>query len=586
MSKIKRIPYGKGDFEAVNAEDRYYVDKTTYIPILEQTDFVFLIRPRRFGKTLFLSMLQSYYDINKADRFEEFYRDTWILDNPTDERAKYMILYFNFSVVSKNKELVQQNFNDYCTLEIESFMRRYSQFLPATFIDTVNSKTTAHEKLQVMAVELRGTDVKIYLMIDEYDNFTNTILAEYGAEEYAKISREEGYFKLFFTTLKGIASGSGSALARMFITGVSPVTMDDVTSGFNIGTNITTDDCYSEILGFNEADVGAMIDYYRSVGVFHLDREESLSLMHAWYDNYRFAKRSEPRVFNTDMVLYFMKEALNKTYVPDDLIDENVRVDYGKLRHLVTINNQLNGNFNELELLLANGSTSASLKKSFPCEQLAVRDNFISLLFYFGLITIDRPFEGETRFTIPNRVIENLLNDFICRGYMDACKANIDMLSISRLIGKMAYHGEWEPCIRSMGETVRECMSMRDLIEGERVAQALLVALFHVGRPFVISSERESDGGFIDIALGPFLAVYPDMNYAYLIEMKYLKASEAYDDGIRDTIVSEASAQLDRYAAAPRLKREWQLPPHGEIILTKLVLIFKGRELVHSCAHP
>jgi hypothetical protein len=308
--------------------------------------------------------------------------------------------------------------------------------------------------------------------------------------------------------------------------------------------------------------------------------------MREWYDNYQFAEFAERRVFNTDMILYFMKETYNKPRIPRDLIDENVRVDYGKLKHLVTVESRLNGSFSELEMLLANGYTTAALKKSFPCEQLAVRDNFISLLFYFGLITIDGPLRGETKFIIPNKVIEQLLNDFICRGYMDACKVNIDMLALSRLIGHMAYDGEWERCIDFIGETIKTSMAMRDLIEGERVVQALFIALFHVGRPFIIDSEREAGGGFIDITLAPFLAVFGDMTHAYLIEMKYLKASAPYDESIRDQIVADASAQVDRYAADPNRRREWQLPPHGDIILTKLVVIFKGQELVHRCACP
>ena len=582
QGKIKRIPYGKGDFEAVNADNRYYVDKTMYIPKLEMTDYVFLIRPRRFGKTLFLSTLQSYYDISKADRFEEFYHDTWILDNPTEERAKYMILYFNFSAVSKNKDQVQQNFNDYCNMQIESFVYRYEKHLPPRFIEILEIKKTAHEKLQLMTAELVNQDTKIYLMIDEYDNFTNTILAEYGQEEYNKVSREEGYFKQFFTTLKGIASGSGSALARMFITGVSPITMDDVTSGFNIGSNITTDETYNEILGFSEMDVSEIIDYYTSAGVFHLDKAECIELMKKWYDNYQFSIRDGNKVFNTDMVLYFMKEAYGKKHLPDDLIDENVRIDYGKLRHLVTANNKLNGNFNELEMLLANGYTTAVLKKSFPSERLIVRDNFISLLFYFGLISIDGTFEGEAKFIIPNRVIECMLNDFISEGYIDSCKVNIDMLTIARLIGKMAYRGDWESCIKFIGETIKECMTVRDLIEGEKVVQALLIALFHAGRPFLIDSEREANGGFIDITLAPFLALYPDMQYAYLIEMKYLKATEEWNDKVKETTINDATAQLEQYAADTNRRKEWHLSPHGDIKLKKLIIVFKGRELVHS----
>ena len=581
VQKIKRIPYGKGDFEAVNAEGRYYVDKTMFIPEIEQTDFNFLIRPRRFGKTLLLSTLQSYYDINKADRFEEFYRDTWILDNPTDDRAKYMILYFNFSVVSKDKDLVQKNFNDYCIGEINAFIRKYTQYISKEFIHEMSNKNTAHEKLQVIVTSLKDSEHKIYIMIDEYDNFTNTLLAEYGVEEYEKVSRKEGYFKQFFTTLKGLASGSGSSLARMFITGVSPVTMDDVTSGFNIGANITTSAKFNSLLGFTELEISDMIDYYTESGAFYLDKKECLSLMKQWYDNYKFSVRGEERVFNTDMVLYFMKETVNEKYLPENLIDDNVRVDYGKLQHLITVNNKLNGNFSLLETILTKGHIVAELVTSFPQEKLADRNNFVSLLFYFGLLTIDKKFEGETRFIIPNKVIEQLMNDFIKGGYSDACKVNVNMIDLSNSIGKMAYRGDWEPCIKLMGETINQCMTLRQMIEGERVAQALILSLFHIGKPFIIDSEKEANGGFFDIALAPFLTQYPDMLYGYLIEMKYLKSDEKYDDGVKSNLIEKAKLQLDKYSSDEGLRRQWQLKPSGPITMKRLILIFKGHDLVH-----
>ena len=582
MQRVKRIPYGKGDFETVNSCNDYYVDKTMYIPELESTSFNFLVRPRRFGKTLLLSTLQSYYDINKADRFEEFYQDTWILENPTEERAKYLILYFNFSGISKDKDLVQKNFNDYCVEEIQSFISKYKDYLPANAVEIISSKVTAHEKLQVMATSLKETEHKIYLMIDEYDIFTNTLLAEYGVGEYQKIAREEGYFKQFFATLKLIASGSGSVLTRMFITGVSPVTMDDVTSGFNIGMNLTTDETYNSILGFTEAEISKMIDYYTDAGVFHLDKTETLELMKQWYDNYKFSTRAEESVFNTDMILYFMKRALNKKQIPEDLIDENVRVDYGKLQHLITINNKLNGNFSQLEKILTDGCVVGELKKSFPQERLADRDNFISLLFYFGLLTIDGRFRGQTKFVIPNKVISKLMNDFITGGYMDACKVNMNMLDLANGIGDMAYIGRWEPCINLMAKNINESLTLRQLIEGERSVQALLMALFNVGKPFLIEVEKEANGGFFDIALEPFIALFPDMNYGYLIELKYLKSDDKFDVDIETKLVSKAKEQLDRYASDENLCKKWQLKPIGDIMLKKLVLIFKGTELVHS----
>ncbi|MDD4157442.1 MAG: AAA family ATPase, partial [Candidatus Cloacimonetes bacterium] len=184
MNKIKRIPYGKSDFETVNKQNDYYVDKTMFIPEIEKTPFVFLIRPRRFGKSLFLSTLHAYYDIQYKDRFEELFRDTWILSNPTEERGKYLVMYFNFSAILKEKDKVQDDFNKYCLKVIDHFTRIYAEYLPADLIYLIKKDNTAHEKLHTIATELTNSKYKIFFFIDEYDNFTNTLLTDFGEGEY------------------------------------------------------------------------------------------------------------------------------------------------------------------------------------------------------------------------------------------------------------------------------------------------------------------------------------------------------------------------------------------------------------------
>jgi len=186
------------DFEALQLSNEYYVDKTMFIPYVEANRFVFLIRPRRFGKSLFLSTLESYYDINKKDRFNDFYRDTWILENPTEERAKYMILRFNFSGITKEKDLVQKDFNNYCVKVIDHFVTVYHEYIPKEIIYQVESDVYAHEKLHTLTVKMTNTKVKIYVMIDEYDNFANSLLMEHGAVEYKKTNKRSGLFQAIF----------------------------------------------------------------------------------------------------------------------------------------------------------------------------------------------------------------------------------------------------------------------------------------------------------------------------------------------------------------------------------------------------
>ncbi|MGM0508921.1 MAG: AAA family ATPase [Fusobacteriota bacterium] len=584
MDKIKRIPYGKGDFEAVNKENRYYIDKTMYIPLIEETDFIFLIRPRRFGKTLFLSMLQSYYDIKKRDKFKELFRDTWILENSTDERSKYMVLYFNFSMVLKKEGEIQENFNKYCMKEIDKFVDRYKEYLPERLKRIIKEDKTAHTKLQTLSNELKDEDIKIYLMIDEYDNFTNSIISDYGSNEYNKVTKSTGYFRDFFTVLKGMTSGSGAGLARMFITGVSPVTMDDVTSGFNIGDNISVMEKYNEILGFTKKDVEEMIDYYTSVGVFNLDRENSLKIMKKWYNSYKFSEHAEKDLFNTDAVLYFMKMAYNSKHMTNYLIDDNLRMDYGKLRHLINIDQKLNGNFNKLKEIIENNGISSSIKLSFPHDRLTDKENFISLLYYFGLLTFTGEYNmGEPYLKIPNETIKNIMFEYIRGSFEDVDVFSVDMFELKKRFQKLAYRGEFKGVFNFIADEIKKQTKIRDYIQGEKMIQGFFLAYMNVLDFYISLSEEERNKGYADIVLKPFYLKYPDIKYAYLFEFKYISRmndEEKLQEKI-DEKIQESREQLKQYDGDDNAKKMMHTEPYGKVKVKKAIIIFHGWELVY-----
>ena len=230
MNEIKKIPYGQSTFMGMRRKNAYYVDKTMYIPEIEEIEYVFLIRPRRFGKSLFLSTLYAYYDIKDQEQFENVFRDTWILNNQTPCRGKYLILYFNFSAITKDIDLMQSDFNKYCCIVIDQFLYTYKQYIPERISKLIEVEILAHEKLHKLAVMLNDTEHRLYILIDEYDHFTNVLLSEQGIEAYHAITKGVGFFKQFFINLKLLTSGKESALERLFITGVSPTTMDDVSS--------------------------------------------------------------------------------------------------------------------------------------------------------------------------------------------------------------------------------------------------------------------------------------------------------------------------------------------------------------------
>ncbi len=588
MQKIKRIPYGIGDFEAVNSKNEYYVDKTMYIPKLEMTRFIFFIRPRRFGKTLLLSTLQSYYDINKADRFEEFYQNTWILQNPTEERAKYMILYFNFSEVTKDKDKVQEDFNNYCCLKINSFLKTYQKYISKELIDTVLKLNSAQEKMYALSDGLENSEVKIYLMIDEYDNFANALIANYGTKEYEELTRNTGYFKQFFSNLKGMASGSGAGLARMFITGVSPVTMDDVTSGHNIGDNISTDEMFNEMLGFTEKDVSDIIDYYTSIGLFKLEKEQTMAVMKKWYDNYQFSEKATKKIYNTDAILYFIKKSFYLDEMITDLIDDNLRMDYGKLKHLIALDKGkervLNGNFSKLKQIIEDNGIGSKVRKSFPNEKIGERENFVSLLLFFGLLTYSgKQYKGDPFLTIPNETIRTMIYEYIRSSYDDVGAFSVDIFELRNRIKNMSYDGDFKPVFEFIGEEINKQTKIRDYIEGEKVIQAFFMAYLNITDFYLSLSEEEMNKGYADIVLKPFYVKYKDIGYSYLFEMKYIKRTEnkkELEEKLKKKI-EESEEQLKKYSEDEYAKKMMSAEPYGTVKLKKGIIIFHGWELVY-----
>ena len=289
---------------------------------------------------------------------------------------------------------------------------------PQPVIDRILAHPSIDGRLNELFDYVVEHGIALYVLIDEYDNVANTILAHRGAEAYESFTHGGGFYRNFFATLKA-GTGHGGAVERVFITGVSPITMDDVTSGFNIGTNVSLMPEFNELLGFTAAEVRAILESYRDHGVFDQDVDEALAVMSEWYNGYRFAKRAQQDIYNTDMVLYYLKASVPGRGKPDDLIDTNVRIDYGKLRHLLTVNRQLNGNFDLLRHLIGAGWVDGELRSGFPPEELDQRDNFVSLLHYFGLLSIREVRDGMPRLAIPNQTVRRLMYGYLRDGYRD-----------------------------------------------------------------------------------------------------------------------------------------------------------------------
>ena len=588
MEKTRPILYGVADYALLRKKNGWFIDRTAKIRDLENTRYAVFLRPRRFGKSLLLSILRAYYDVLFADRFDEFFAGTDIGANPTEERGTYLVLYFNFSAVAKDARQVERSFNDYTSLCIDTFARNYGGRLPDGLADRVLASAGCTGKLSVVTQGLIGTGLKLYVLIDEYDNFTNTILAESGLNAYNDLCHGDGFFKQFFTNLKDATTGVDAPVSRLFITGVSPVTMDDVTSGFNIGTHISLEPQFADFTGFRHDDLRAMAEYYAPRCGFDADKAYAAALR--WFDNCRFGSPDAPSLANTTLVLNFFDKLVRVKVWPDDMVDENLRTDYAKIRHLVTVDRRLNGNFHVLENLLSGGSLEEPLVKSFPAHELSKKENFTSLLYWLGITTITgRDFE-LVRFGIPNETLKELAAKMIPDAYSDIYKIDGRVFDVNKELVAFARRGRWKGFIDILSGIVKENFAVRDSVEGEKVVQSTLVALLMAAKgPYFVTHEREAGGGFYDLALAPQLARWPDIAHAALIEMKYVKAGDpAPTPNALAKIKADAIDQLDQYSSDSALVAAWHLKPGtgvlpvvgGTVILHRLVLVFHGGDCV------
>ena len=576
-----RIPYGEASFRRIRVNGWLYVDKTRFLRPLEEERYVFFIRPRRFGKSCWLSLLECYYGRHWAHEFETLFGGTAIGRAPTTERGRYVIVRFDFSAFNDKLETLEERFEGYCFIELRHALERHPDLFPEAALRRILAPPAIDGRLTELFKYAGEHGIPLYLLIDEYDNFANTVLAHRGREACESFTHGGGFYRNFFATLKAGTGGEGGGLERLFITGVSPITMDDVTSGFNIGENVTLEPKFNDLLGFTEAEVRGLLALYRERGAFDQDGDAALAVMREWYNGYRFAKTVTGDLYNTDMVLYYIKHSIPNEPMPDRLIDPNVRIDYTKLRHLLLVNQRvsaearrLNGNFDLLRHLIGEGEAETDISLSFPLEELDEPENFLSLLYYFGLLSIRGVSGGAVRLGVPNQTVWRLMYGYLRGAYRDVGVFSVSHYHFSRLVRGMAYRGEWRPALEYIAEAISEQTGIHDYIDGEKVVQAFLAAHFSVVGHFLIHSEQELHKGYADLHLEPFVAQYPDIGYGYVMEVKYLKRSERVDESVVAETLRGARAQLAGYLADEGL---WRRAPSVRYI--GLAVVFHGWEL-------
>ena len=536
---MKKLPYGISNYEELIKENYYYVDKTMYIEKLENLPEkrILFLRPRKFGKTLFTSTLENYYDLKKENEFEELFGNTYIGKNPTKLKNTYHILKFNFSGIdTSNEETTMKGFKSKVASSIQLFVERYG-------IDFfVNKEDEAEGILDnlIKAFTIQKAGEKIYVVVDEYDHFANELLG-FHTNQFKELVSKNGKVRKWYEILK---EGTESVIDRIFITGVAPITLDSLTSGFNIGTDITQDRDFNEMIGFTKAELIQMME---DIEISKAEQEEILPIMKENYDGYRFAVKAEEKIYNSNMCLYFLNRYIRFKEIPDQLVDMNIASDYSKLGKMLDL---CQGEEREkiIEKTVAGEGIVGEITEKFnPAIEFTEKD-LISMLFYLGYLTIEDEVAGYAKLNIPNKVMKEIYADYFLQVLRESTPISVEQ-NYSEIATEIALEGKIDKLV-SLAQKYLENLSNRDYVKfDEKYIKLIFYCIAMNLKIFRLKSEMEVQRKYPDILLIP-----KNQTKGYkgiMIEFKYLKKEQA--EKLQEK-QEEARKQIEEYAELEEIK--------------------------------
>ena len=555
MKKLtpESIPYGVSKFEELRDGGLCYIDKSEYIRLLEQrANFLFFVRPRRFGKSLFIDMLRCYYDCKKKKDFKKLFGGLAIGKKPTKGANKYQVLALDFSQVNKGEGLtLEERFDRYMATMLAAFITQY----PATYGDGVFEelkKERASDLFNLVQVKATQKRKRLYLLIDEYDNFTNQLIRAEGNDRYQGVTHGDGFYREWFKSFKGTFS-------RIFMTGVSPVTMDDLTSGFNIATNISQGANYNAMIGFTKEETRKLFADFKGVGEFVDDIEKHLDTVERWYDGYCFSKPKAGRehVFNCDMALYYLNELLETGNPPENLIDGNIKSDWSKLAMLLAVQKKAetyDGILPLTEELADHREVTFPLVDAFQIKDIANKKNFKSLYYYYGIVTMSRVNRGNLMFKVPNECVRRQIFEYMREQYAKRGDC-VDTSEFIALFDAFAWDGDYKPMFEYLAERFERYGSCRDAIQVEPLINGFMRSYLTMKSGYVAVPELELNGRYCDYAFFPDTMTPEDSRptQSYVIELKHSK-NDAQKSEI-DAKHREALEQLAGYSRSPNLAK-------------------------------
>ena len=583
-----QFAYGNADFAEIRRTKCFYVDKTPFLPLLENPTFggknLLFLRPRRFGKSSLISMMKHYYDLSLAEEYDELFRGLWVYDHPTPERSQHIVLHLNFSTVSgdSNEATLKTSFAIEVKMALRGLETRYRDRIPDLrgLSSQVTNVQEPADVLKMLVGLMQGRREKLYVLIDEYDTFANALLSANETDLYEKITDHFGFVRAFYRTLK--AGADSSVVSRVFMTGGTPILLDDLVTGFNVATNISNDANFNALAGFTHTDVERAVDELLGdmpeLRPAITDRSALLETLARFYDGYRFAEDATDRMFNSTLVIYCLKGLASKRKYPKTMLDPNARTDYQKL-HALWSNAGPEGEERRavLEQILSEGHVSSPLVERFGMRTEATTSQFVSLMYYTGMLTLSpKAPEGDVfLFEPPNRVIRELSWEHYARLLEDIRGLVLRSQPISLALLEIAHHGNLEPFTQLLRKTILPVLSVRDLRKhDEKAMKMLLIGILVTSGLFYVLSEKEFAQGFNDLFISPVESVH-QAKYAWMFELKYV-LTEATDD-VKNAAFLQAETQLQRYMSDPHLV---PMLTRGLALKTGTLLFIGGKELV------
>ena len=554
-----KMPYGISNYEKIINDGYYYVDKTMYIEKLEnlpETNIMFL-RPRKFGKTLFTSVLENYYDKNKKESFEKLYGNTYIGKNPTKLKNSYCILRFNFSGINtENEETTMKGFKEKVTISIEGFTKKYGIEFYINPEQTVEGMTRS----LIEAFKIQKPQEKIYIIIDEYDHFANELLG-FNTEQFRNLVSKNGKVRKWYEILK---EGTETVVDRIFITGVAPITLDSLTSGFNIGTDITQDEEFNEMIGFTEEELKKIL---KNQEISLKEQEKIISIMKENYDGYKFCLKAKNQIYNSNMCLYFLSRYIRLGEIPDKLIDTNIASDYSKIGKML----DLCKGENRLEILrkTVQGEpiVNTIIEKFNPAIEFTEND-MISMLYYLGYLTISGELVGIPELTIPNKVMKEIYADYFMQMMDKEAEFRIDNNANQEILIQLAQEGRIDKIVEILKIYLNN-LSNRDLIKfDEKYIKLIFYCIAMNIKAYSTKSEMEVNRNYPDILLVP-----RDSSKGYkavMVEFKYIKKGEVAK--LEDK-QKEAREQIERYSSFEDIKDIQGLRKYTIVVVTNDIYV-------------